>query len=516
LAAVADYLELHGRERPDALAAHDLSSDKRWTYAEFATAVGQFAALLRRRGVAAGDRVASLAKNRVELVILQLACARLSALYVPFNWRLASTEIDALVDDAEPALLIGDDTLPHRSFTETSMDEFARAARHERALGGDSVLDGSPSLILYTSGTSGRPKGVVLAERHLWQTGHNFSRCGRVTSHSTVLCDTPMFHVIGLVTNIRPALLNGGTILVSDGFAPERTLARLGSSSLGVTHYFCVPQMAAMLRAHASFDPQRLRGLTALFSGGAPHAPDAIRAWCRDGIPIADGFGMSEAGTVSCMPVDIPSIMARAGSAGLLADDTQAEIRDADGVPCAAGIEGELFIKSSAIMDGYWRQPEATRAAFDAQGWLCTGDIARLDADGFLWLVDRKKDMFISGGENVYPAEIEAALTQYPGIAECAVVGVPDARWGEVGHLAVVTQDAVTVDADAVMRYLGSRLARYKLPKYFSIIPALPRNGTGKVRKPELVTMLGAQPEVEQAFQHEASAYGVSRTGARR
>jgi fatty-acyl-CoA synthase len=299
-----------------------------------------------------------------------------------------------------------------------------------------------------------------------------------------------MFHVIGLIINVRPALLQGGTIRVSDGFIAERTLTRLGCPSLGVTHYFCVPQMAAILRAQPSFDPARLRGLTAIFSGGAPHSAEAILAWCRDGIPIADGFGMSEAGTVSCMPIDIPSIRARAGSAGLLADSTQAEIRDADGMRCGADVVGELFIKGPTITKGYWRQPDATRAALDAQGWFRTGDLARIDDAGYLWLVDRKKDMFISGGENVYPAEIEAALAQYPGIAECAVVGVPDPRWGEVGHLAVVEKVDGMVDFGAVSHVLGQRLARYKIPKYFTVIKELPRNGAGKIRKDMLRSML--------------------------
>jgi fatty-acyl-CoA synthase len=411
------------------------------------------------------------------------------------NWRLAGAEIDALVDDAEPALLIGDETLPHRSFRDTSLADFAKEAHGESALEADACGDEAPSLLLYTSGTSGQPKGVVLSERQLLQTGESFARCGRVTPQSAVLCDTPMFHVIGLITNVRPALLQGGSILVSEGFVADRTLARLGSPSLGATHYFCVPQMAAMLRAESSFDPASLRGLTAIFSGGAPHAADAIRAWCRDGIPIADGFGMSEAGTVSCMPIDIPSILAHAGSAGLLAAGIGAEIRDDGGAPCAAGTAGELFIKGPSITGGYWRQPAATRATFDANGWLRTGDIARLDADGYLWLIDRKKDMFISGGENVYPAEIEAALSQYPGIAECAVVGVPDARWGEVGHLAVVPKETEAVDFPAVTRYLGSRIARYKIPKYVSAIEALPRNGVGKIRKDLLRVMLADRTE---------------------
>ncbi len=487
------------RERPDALAAHDLTSGMRWTYAELDATIGRFASLLRRRGVEPGDRVASLAKNRVELVMLHLACTRIGALYVPFNWRLADAEIASLIDDAEPALLIGDEMLPHPAFRDMSVMDLAHGARHERELAADIAAAEAPSLILYTSGTSGRPKGVVLSERNIRHTAINFSWCGRVNHQSVVLCDTPMFHVIGLIINVRPALLQGGTLFISDGFVAERTLERLGCPSLGITHYFCVPQMAASLRGHPSFDRERLRRLTAIFSGGAPHAADAIRAWCRDGIPIADGFGMSEAGTVTCMPIDISAIAARAGSAGLPPPGTQVQVRDADGVSCPPGTAGDLFIRGPNVTSGYWRQPETTRAAFDADGWLRTGDIARIDADGYLWLVDRKKDMFISGGENVYPAEIEAALTQYPGIVECAVVGVPDLRWGEVGHLAVVSAAHLNVDFEALKNFLGKRLARYKIPKYLSTLPELPRNGAGKIRKDVLRSMLETQRKPPRA-----------------
>jgi fatty-acyl-CoA synthase len=199
---------------------------------------------------------------------------------------------------------------------------------------------------------------------------------------------------------------------------------------------------------------------------------------------------MSEAGTVSCMPLDPDLIAARAGSAGIMPPGVAARIVDAAGADCPAGVTGELWIKGANVMSGYWRRPKESAAAFDADGWLRTGDIARIDEDGYLWLVDRRKDMFISGGENVYPAEIEAALAKFPGIADCAVVGVPDARWGEVGHLAVVALPGRVLEAREILAHLETRLARYKLPKYITITDALPRNGAGKLVKARLREVL--------------------------
>ncbi len=485
-----NYLSMQASLQPNRLAARDFSSGRSWTYQAFSLAAAQYAALLVRYGIGQGGRVAALAKNRVELVLLHLACAQIGAMYVPLNWRLAAAEIAALIADAEPGLILGDSLLAGAGIDGMSLDDFAAEAVTLEPWGEGAANDEDPSLILYTSGTSGKPKGVLLSERNIWQTARNFSLLGRVTHQSAVLCDSPMFHVIGLVTNIRPVLMRGGAFLVSDGFTASRTLARLADPALAVTHYFCVPQMAAMLRADPAFDPEKLRGLTAIFSGGAPMAADAIRAWTKDGIALANGFGMTENGTVSCMPLDLELIASRPGAAGIIPPGIEARILNEDGTPCAPGTAGELYLKGANVSAGYWRRPVETANAFTADGWFRSGDIGRIDADGYLWLIDRAKDMFISGGENVYPAEIEGALAVYPNIAECAVIGVPDERWGEVGHLFVVPQGMVTVPE--LITYLESRLARYKIPKHVTIVDALPRNGAGKLLKAALRKQAGS------------------------
>ncbi len=319
-----NYLSMQASLQPNRLAARDFSSGRSWTYQAFSLAAAQYAALLVRYGIGQGGRVAALAKNR--LVLLHLACAQIGAMYVPLNWRLAAAEIAALIADAEPGLILGDSLLAGAGIDGMSLDDFAAEAVTLEPWGEGAANDEDPSLILYTSGTSGKPKGVLLSERNIWQTARNFSLLGRVTHQSAVLCDSPMFHVIGLVTNIRPVLMRGGAFLVAEGFPASRTGARLADPALAVTHYFCVPQMAAMLRADPAFDPEKLRGLTAIFSGGAPMAADAIRAWTKDGIALANGFGMTENGTVSCMPLDLELIASRPGAAGIIPPGIEARI----------------------------------------------------------------------------------------------------------------------------------------------------------------------------------------------
>jgi fatty-acyl-CoA synthase len=294
-----------------------------------------------------------------------------------------------------------------------------------------------------------------------------------------------MFHVIGMVTNIRPALMMGGRIVVSSGFDPAVTLDRLADPSLGISHYFCVPQMAEMLRAAPNFDPTRLRRLKAIFTGGAPHPAARIREWLADSIPIVDGYGMTEAGTVLGMPLDPNVIDAKAGAAGLLPPTIRFRIVDDQDRDVGEGEVGELLLAGANICGGYWRKPDETEKAF-TDGYFRTGDLVRRDSDGFFFLVGRSKDMFISGGENVYPAEVEAVLKSHAAVADAAVIGVADPRWGEVGHAFVMLRAEAGCDEPALRALCETCLARYKHPRQIHFLPELPRTGTGKVVKAEL------------------------------
>ena len=484
MVTAVDYVALQARLDPARPAAADLASGRQWSYAALDEDIARCVGALVGRGVGTGDRVAALARNRVDLVVLHLACARLGAIYVPLNWRLSPLELRAQLDDCKPALLVGDEHLVAAGLEGLDLDAFvaelARTAPSETTPGDPDA----PCLILYTSGTSGQPKGVLLSVRNLSATAINFGLLGAVERGDAILCEAPMFHVIGLITCVWPFLMRGARILVSDGFVPPRTLARLGDPELAVTHYFCVPQMAATLRAEPDFVPARLSGLKAMFTGGAPHAPAAIRAWLADGVAMVDGYGMSEAGTVFGMPLAPGLIAARAGSAGLAAPGVATRIVDDAGADVGPDQTGELLLRGDNVTRGYWRRPEETKAAF-VDGWLRTGDIVRADAAGYHWIVGRKKEMFISGGENVYPGEIEAVVAEHPDVRECAVVGAPDARWGEVGVLFAVARSTACAESE-LLEFIAARLARYKAPKRVVWLDALPRNAAGKIVKSQL------------------------------
>lgn len=483
----SDSISFNARLRPDKIAIVDLAKGRQWSYRELDLLVARTVTALRRRGLRKGDRLAVLARNCPEIPILHFACARIGAMIVPLNWRLSHLEIEALIADAEPGLLLGDALLAEKGIAGIDLEAFfsGEVAKAKPAITKTQRKD-QPSLILYTSGTSGRPKGALLSERNLTETAINFSLLADVTSRSAFLCDAPMFHVIGLVTNVRPALMHGATIVISDGFRADVTLNRLADPALAVTHYVCVPQMAALLREVSGFDPAKLAHLTTLVTGGAPHPPANIRQWIEDGVLVTNGYGMTEVGTAFNMPLDPEINRLKAGSVGIPTDRVEVRIVDASGRDVPDGAAGELLLRGDNVTSGYWRRESDTREAFASGRWFRTGDIAMRDADGFLWLIDRRKDMFISGGENVYPAEIEAALADLADIRECAVIGVPDAKWGEVGCLFWAGERSDPDAEDWIRSILKERLASYKVPKYFAKIPALPRNAGGKVLKSEL------------------------------
>jgi fatty-acyl-CoA synthase len=510
--ALLDDVAVQARLQPNRLAAVDLASGRRWTYADLDRDIGACAAVLAAQGLVAGERLAAFARNHVLLLILHAACARTGIIYVPLNWRLSDDEIAAIIADCEPSLLVHDDGNARgvAAVALGALDEMIAAAEPAVSIGHDAHR---PSLILYSSGTTGVPKGAVLSERNLAESAINTSMLSQVGRESRVLTDSPMFHVIGLVTNVRPYWLRGGAVLVSDGFDCSRTLARMSDPDLGVTHYFCVPAMAAMLRRHPDYDPAKLRGLTAIFTGGAPNPAADILAFLDDGIPMVNGYGMTENGTLIGMPIEIDQIRKRLDAAGIPTARVQMRVVDHVGAVLPANMAGEIQVRGPNLGSGYWRKPEETARSFLPDGWFATGDIGIIDQDGFVSVVDRKKDMFISGGENVYPAEIEAAIAGLPGLAEAAVIGVPHPKWGEVGHIAVVPEAGATLDAAAVLAHLDGRLARYKIPKYVAVLDALPRNGAGKVQKALLRAMM---PPSDQDGELTGLASGAATDAATR
>jgi fatty-acyl-CoA synthase len=491
-------LARHAREIPGKTACIDLGSGRRLTYAALDAWVDWCAAWLEAElGAPAGERVATLSRNSIDVLSLQLACARVGAIFQPLNWRLPGPELAVLVEDAGPRLLVYEPEFAPAlaalaRFKDTTLVAFdagpagfaARVAAAPpwpvRAL---AAPDEAPATLLYTSGTTGRPKGAMISERNARACAENFAVVGKVGPDAVFLCDMPMFHTVGLYAVCRTTLHVGATLVISPKFEAGETLRRLADPELGITHFFCVPQMAQMMRQEPGFSPAGLARLTALCTGGAPIPAAVIHRWVDDGVMIIDGYGMTESGTVLGMPIgDLELVRAKAGSAGRPAPGVAVRIVSPDGRDVDDGEVGELWLKGQSITTGYWARPEATADAF-RDGWLRTGDAARRDADGFYFLVDRWKDMFISGGENVYPAEVEAAILELEGVSEVAVVGAPDGRWGEVGVAYVVPTPGASLTAEAVTAHCRARLAGYKRPRIVEVTSELPRTGSGKVRK---------------------------------
>ena len=482
-----DPVATYAWSNPKALAVVDLESNRRWTYAELDAVVDRLAAwLVGEFGPASDMRVATLTRNRAEMLLLQLAGVRAGTIFVPLNWRLAPAEIEALVTDAQPSIVFHEPEFKPPSAIERALPiadmlQLGSAGMqppHYARRAFDAV-----STLLYTSGTSGRPKGVMLSEANGFWGCANFIYGNDVTMHSVFLCDMPLFHTAGLYAATRVPIQAGGCVLISRGFDPEQTLGRLSDPALKVTHYFSVPQMAARLWNQPGFKPEMLHGLVGWAIGGAPNPKAQTERFVNAGIKITEGFGMSETGSNFGMPThDTALLKSKAGSCGLPFMTVEAMIVDDEGKEVPAGRTGELWLRGPCIASGYWNQPEITAKAF-RDGWFITGDAAIKDEDGFYYIADRKKDMYISGGENVYPAEVEAAICELAHVAECAVVGVPDVQWGEVGRVYVIPVSGHAITAEEVISHCARRLAKYKTPKSVVITDSLPRTASGKVQK---------------------------------
>jgi fatty-acyl-CoA synthase len=485
---IVDAVATHGRARRGALAMVDLASGRRWTWGALDQQINRVAHwLVKELGPASAARVATLARNADWMVVLQLACVRAGAIFVPFNWRLAEAELRALAADARLSLLFHDDEftldLAPRCLL---LDDMAALTvdQPDAPLPNDARQPwDAPSTLLYTSGTSGRPKGVMISEANAFFGSSNYINGNRVSCDSVFLCDMPLFHTAGLFAATRSPIQAGATVLISKGFDPAVTLARLADPLLAITHYFSVPQMAQMLWNQPGFDPAALSSLQVYATGGAPNPKVQIERFVSAGVPMSDGFGMSETCSNFAMPVEDRALMIeKAGSIGMPLLMLEVRIVDDNGVDVTDGETGELWLRGPSITKGYWNQPELTAKAFH-DGWFKTGDAARRDDDGYYYLVDRKKDMFISGGENVYPAEVEAVIAELTEVAEVAVIGVPDDRWGEVGHAVIIPVGGAVVDPDAIIAHCRDRLASFKVPKAVVIVSEIPRTASGKVQK---------------------------------
>jgi len=472
-----------------------------WTYADLQSRIDRLAAGLRTNGVCQGDRVGFLGFNQPAFLHTLFAAARLGAIFVPLNYRLTGPELGYIIANAGIHTLIVDpphqplidpirDNLPCRRFFSAeqpathwpALDALIDA--HEPVRTGVTVTEDEVALIMYTSGTTGQPKGAMLTHGNIWWNNVNVLHAYDVSENEVSLLVAPLFHIGGLNVNSLLIWQKGGHIVLHRTFDPSRCLDDIARHR--VTTMFAVPAMLLFLSQQPGFEAADLSSLATVSCGGAPVPEPLMRLYARRGIPINQGYGLTE--TSPFVTFLAPEWgMAKLGSAGRTPMFSEVRIVDADGSTITQPrVNGEVITRGPNIMKGYWNNPEATAAAIDPQGWFHTGDIGYLDEEGFLYIADRLKDMVITGGENVYPAEVESVLYDHPAIAEIAVIGLPDQQWGEAVVAVAALKPDATLDIEELRAFATERLARYKLPRRLEVVPALPRNPAGKVLKFQL------------------------------
>lgn len=505
---IGDWTQRGAQYWPDNLAVVDVAKGEagRFTYRQLAARANAVANWLRAVGVARGDRVALLAHNGVEVLDVFFACAKVGAIFVPLNWRSHWRELAEVIDLTGPrVLMFGEEFAAAAAelaarcpqlgcFVHLGGAAVPGSVAWQRVLAAPDTPVDDPEVdaediacLLFTGGTTGVSKAAQISYRMIaWNTLntviHELQR-GDVT-----ITHTPMFHTGGLFVYTIPLLTLGGTVVIMKKWTADDMLELI--ERYKVTALFCVPTQYQMMLDSPRFRGTSFASVRFLTSGGAPLPVPLIEAFCAvHKVAFKQGFGMTEfgPGIFSLAP---EFAVSKAGSVGRPNYFVDARIVDDDGRPVADGEVGELVLKGPAASSGYFANPEASAAAFDAEGWFHTGDLARRDAEGFYYIVDRKKDMFISGGENVYPVEIEKVLYEHPAVAQCAVIPEPDPQWGEVGKAVVVLRLGVSATADELLQLCRDRLARYKVPKSLVFIDAMPLSPAGKILKRELKAAL--------------------------
>jgi fatty-acyl-CoA synthase len=482
---------------PDKPALIDLATNKTLTYAELNLRVDRYANMLRKRfRIGKGDRVAVLGQNRLEQVELFFATAKLGAILVPVNWRLAPDEVAYILSNSEPSILFYGEDLSG------TVKELGKGLWKGKAVCFDGVKDGfadlveqasgapvttegigddTPVMLLYTSGTTGLPKGAILTHGSITWNIVNTVTGWDLRHDDVTLIHTPFFHTGGWNVMTLPLLHRGATVVLMQKFDATETLETIERHRVTVS--FAVPTMFQMMLETEVIDRVDLSSLRFFISGGAPCPVPLIEAYQKMGLTFKQGYGLTEVGP-NCFVLHEKDAVRKAGSVGYPMLHLDTRIVDTEGKEVPQGEVGELMLRGPTVCAGYWRNPEATAKALSEDGWFATGDLFRQDEDGYHYVVDRLKEMFISGGENVYPAEVERVLYQIPAVKEAAVVGMPDEKWGEVGHAFVALgPDANGTTPDSIIDHCKKHLAKYKVPKKLMILAELPKGPSGKILK---------------------------------
>ena len=476
-----------------------------YTYAQFVDRIRRVATVLQDGGVCQGDRVGYLGVNHPAFLETLLATTALGAVFVPLNFRLTGPELEFIINDAGVHTLMADDML--RPVIEPVRESLCV----RRYLGAESAADGwedcqgllgkaepypghiaaaphDTAVIMYTSGTTGRPKGAMLTHGNLLWNNVNAAFALSANPDDITLTAAPLFHIGGLNVTTLLAMQVGACVVLHRAFDPGKALEDI--ARYRCTTMFGAPAMFLFMAQQPRFADTDLSSLRSLVVGAAPVPKSLLEIYGNRGVSLDQGYGLTETSPlVSFLKSQYTA--GKLGSAGKPGLFGELRIADADGDSLAPGEVGEILYRGPNVMKGYWNRPEATAEAIDEDGWFHTGDAGYLDEDGFLFISDRVKDMVISGGENVYPAEVEGVLYEHPAVAEVAVIGLPDEKWGEAVSAVVALNEGAELTLDELRDFADGKLARYKLPLQLHIVDALPRNPAGKVLKFELRETLG-------------------------
>ena len=475
------------------------------TFAHFADRVEELSAWLAHQGIGPGDRVAYWGANHPALLETLFASSRIGAICVLVNARLAPAEAEYILKDSGAAVLFfGRDQaeatgmiagrIPASVLIDIDGTGTAGTKYGQLPLDLEPVPEvccglEDPAMLMYTSGTTGRPKGAVLTHGNLFFNDINVVIETDIRPDEVCLAAAPLFHIAGLNGLVLPTFLKGGTIVVHRRVEPEAIFAAIRDRA--VTSLFAVPAMLDALAHHHLFGTTDLSSLRTIIVGGAPVPERILSGWAARGVAVQQGYGLTETAP-AVLKLAAGDGVRKAGSAGKPQFLVDVRLVAPDGKPARPGEIGEIQTVGPNVIREYWQRPEATAEAF-ADGWFRTGDAAVQDEEGYYWIRDRYKDMYVSGGENVYPAEVESALLNVPGVAEAAVVGVPDDQWGEVGKAFIVLEDSgETTRGEDIRAAVAPALSRFKIPKHIEFIDQMPRTSTGKLLKTELRNRQGA------------------------
>lgn len=505
-----DWLGRWNLYSPNNEAIYDYKNQKSYSYKQLWLSANAVAEHLKNLGIGDKDRVAVLSPNRVETIILFFALQRLGGILVPINFRLSPPEIDYIVSDSDPKILFYDDKLIDTvkqlkiysenfnqninldkllNFLSSNEDRAEELSTNTFGCEFVSKFD-DPCMILYTSGTTGFPKGAVLTNQMLFWNAVNTTLSLNITQDDVTINFAPLFHTGGWNVLLTPFLFRGARTIFFEKFDAAEVLKI--ASKEKVTLLFGVPTMLAMMSECEDFKTLDISSIRYMVVGGEPMPLNLIKVWNQKGVPVRQGFGLTEFGP-NCFSLSEKDAEEKMGSIGRPNFYVKTKIVNAEGYEVGPNEVGELLLSGPSCMQGYWNNAKATNETI-INGWLHTGDLVKKDEQNYFYVVGRKKEMFISGGENVYPVEVEKVLRSHPIVNEAAVVGVKDQKWGEVGHAFIVCKKTNINDSESknfneteFKEFCRQNLAGYKIPKYFTLLDELPKGDSGKINKKVLL-----------------------------